>query len=174
MRRLRETVKQEICGMFSSSLIDFMSYLCKYVTNVNCTIIQGIVPKSEFKVFVFLVGDVHSTIHNTIDGFIFVEPDIIWSVKQFLYHYMMFNLIMSMFSIDCSTACLCVWLMIIYSLGTKPGCCLSVCRWVSVWHVECTQSIKRYIQSRLSGAVLLCLLQSPLQMSLFLFRKPYT
>ena len=63
--------------MFSSSLIDFMSYLCKYVTNVNCTIIQGIVPKSEFKVFVFLVVDVHSTIHNTIDGFIFVEPDII-------------------------------------------------------------------------------------------------
>ena len=40
---------------------------------------------------------------------------------------MMFYLIMLMFSIDCSTACLCAGLMIIYSLVTKPGCCLSVC-----------------------------------------------
>ena len=65
--------------MFGSSLIDFMSNLCKYryEMNVNCTIIQGIVPKSEFIVFVFLVVDNHSCMHNTIDGFIFVEPDII-------------------------------------------------------------------------------------------------
>ena len=39
-----------------------MSYLCKYVMNVNYTIIQGIVPKLEFIVFVFLVGDIHSTV----------------------------------------------------------------------------------------------------------------
>ena len=83
MRRLRfskfKGIKQEICGMFGSSLIDFMSYLCKYryVMNVNCTIIQGIVPKLEFIVFVFLVGDIHSSIRNRVDEFIFVEPDII-------------------------------------------------------------------------------------------------